>query len=198
MPTKNWRHIGVVTHRDINGRETKHACLQDALNAMGSRCFNVLATQLEARRPADTRFMLRVERFGTPAGPRYLRDCLFDEYGFEIPAWRLREEAAFIGLEDRWLACRWWRRPMRPEDFRVAPVPGIHKVKGGHGWCRHPHTTAELRENEALDLDDEASEIGLRPRARRNNVPTWYDDLPHAKSGNSWKRYRTTRWKDKG
>lgn len=89
---------------------------------------------------------------------------------------------------------RFWSKEHVSEDhFRRLPVPNIHKSKSRRGWDRHMRTTQELRLN--LAVTREESELGIRVRGRRSNLPTWYDDVAHARRGDNWKNYRKTRWK---
>ena len=53
---------------------------------------------------------------------------------------------------------------------------------------RHPKTTTERRWNEAHKRE------GIKVRARRNYIPTAWDDL-WVKTQRSWKKYRKTQWK---
>lgn len=74
--------------------------------------------------------------------------------------------------------------------FRSMPVPRTGKRKW-RGWGRKPRTTQENRL--ACDVGDEYK---VPIRAKRKNLPTWYDDLPRGDWNiKNWKRYRGTQYK---
>jgi len=62
---------------------------------------------------------------------------------------------------------------------------------------RSPKTLQEIRENMAIRLDPEIMKISeLTVRAKRINLPTAWDDIPHSTKymDNSWKRHRKTQF----
>lgn len=86
----------------------------------------------------------------------------------------------------------WWRE-QRPEDYRCAPVPGVHKSAGYH-YFRHPQTQRELRGQVAYL--DHLHEHGLNSArvGRVRDVPSAWDDIPRHVDHN-WKRHRRTRYR---
>lgn len=72
--------------------------------------------------------------------------------------------------------------------YRFDPVPGISRW--GH-WCcyRRPKTTQLKRWNKAWE------DIGIHGRARLNNQPDAWCDIPKEHSQKSWKHYRKTQYK---
>lgn len=78
------------------------------------------------------------------------------------------------------------------------PFSGFHYSR--YCFHRRPRTQAELVASGSLDADQEdAIELGINPakiklRARRNNIPTAYDDINRNIEKN-WKRHRKTRYR---
>lgn len=99
------------------------------------------------------------------------------------------EEIRFARVKRR----SWSKVHVSEDHFRRFPVPNIHKSRSRRGWDRHMRTTQELRMN--LAVTEEENELGVRVRGRRCNLPTYYDDVSHARRGDNWKNYRKTRWK---
>jgi len=88
-----------------------------------------------------------------------------------------------------------WYTKKRNYEFRAGPVPGISHAKWRR-YHRKVRTTAEHRENAALECDEDALEYGIKTRGDRrgHNLPTSWDDQPRSRE-RSWKSQRRTQWK---
>jgi hypothetical protein len=95
---------------------------------------------------------------------------------------------------------RWYRKTrygFQPTyTFRDGPVPWTRCWRGGRSG-RGMNTHQEIRENDFLEeFDEEAAEYGIKPRRRRLNLPTWWDDRPQKRDiRKNWKKYRSHQWK---
>jgi len=97
----------------------------------------------------------------------------------------------------RWLASR----KVPDHRFRRAPVPYTRKRRGGSHYFRSFSTFQECREAVSLEFDEDATEAGVRVRAKRNcrNLPNSWDDYGRGDYAHrSWKRQRRTRWRETG
>lgn len=106
------------------------------------------------------------------------------EHGDVVPVESLLESAGFR----RWYVFSWWRA-QRPEDYRRAPVPGVHKHRG-RNYFRYPQTARELRQQVAYA--EELREHGLTPQqvGRVRDVVTAWDDIPRDVDNRGWKKHR--------
>ncbi|NTF17746.1 hypothetical protein G6L37_04985 [Agrobacterium rubi] len=86
---------------------------------------------------------------------------------------------------------------MRPDDFRMCPVPHTgrrHRAR----IRRRIRTTAERREAACVSFDADVSEVGIRARAKRSfcNLPEYRDDIYRSDRRNDgWKSNRKTQWR---
>lgn len=86
---------------------------------------------------------------------------------------------------------------MRPEDFRLRPV--AFTGRGYHAKIRRRiRTTAERLAAAMLEFDEDARELGLKARAKRNfsNLPEYRDDIYRSDwRDNGWKSNRRKQWR---
>lgn len=188
MP-KNWNGpLGQVTLKD--GRHETRAYA------------DITSAAREIRR-------LRLEMIEHPLPPR-IGDCwvgifpnrhiLIDDCGLIVPVWRIAREIEALGPRP---LPSWSRRfasydPDR--DFRQAPVSGTGRSRGRRygRYLRHMKTRQELRGNRGLEADlhdPEDFPVRVRLRAKRKDLPTLWDDVPHARRGDGWKNYRRAQHK---
>lgn len=121
------------------------------------------------------------------------RHILIDDCGLIIPVWRIAREIEALpprpmpGWHHRF-------RDYDPErDFRQGPVSGTGRSRRYGHYLRHIKTRQELRENHGLEADLRDLEdfpVRVKIRARRKQLPTLWDDIPHARRGDGWKNYR--------
>jgi len=104
----------------------------------------------------------------------------------------ISEASLYAAIRRPW-RWSWQRDPQRPQDYRRAPVPGVHKSRG-YGYFRHPQTHRDLEE-QARYLDDLA-EVGLSAAkvGRIRHVVSAWDDIPRHLD-HCWKRHRKTRYR---
>jgi hypothetical protein len=194
MP-KNWSHIGEVTLRHRDGRRWKYPSLKAAIqdNTRGWQKWGDRAEVYVFCTVDGVVTKTRIE-----SGDTY---TVVDEIGMIIPVWRIAEEGSKLGLSRNRICIRWYRRPYaagyRSErHFRRGPVPGTRRwsFRKGHG----PRTTQEIRENEALDYDEDALNYGIRVRDGRRypNIPDSWDEY-EGRRENGWKAHRRTQWRER-
>jgi hypothetical protein len=131
-----------------------------------------------------------VDEYGC-LGPRY-KIWFYDGCGDLISPLVVRQVAEKIRAS-RIKRRSWSKEHVSEDHFRRYPVPNIRKSRSRRGWDRHMRTAQELRMN--LAVTEEENDLGVRIRGRRCNLPTYYDDVAHARRGDNWKNYRKTRWK---
>jgi hypothetical protein len=133
-----------------------------------------------------------------------------DELGLVVPLWRIMREMDVLPPTEK---PSWLRRgpaDYDPErDFRKGALPGSGLSRRYVRYLRRVRTIAELRAHDGflaemrhdarhpadLEDDEEITAPQIKVRARRKNLPTLWDDIPHARRGESWKHYRKTRYK---
>lgn len=81
-----------------------------------------------------------------------------------------------------------WHWVTKKVRYRLDPVPGIRRWGN---WCfyRRPKTTQLKRWNNAWE------DIGVKGRAKLNNQPDAWCDIPKDHVNKSWKHYRKTQHK---
>lgn len=122
------------------------------------------------------------------------RNILVDNCGLIIPVWRIAREIEALPPRPAPSWAHRFRDYIPERDFRDGPVPGTGKTRGRYGcYLRHMKTRQEMRENIGLEVDLRDLEdfpLRVKIRGRRKNLPTLWDDIPHAQRGDSWKNYR--------
>lgn len=145
---------------------------------------------------------LRLEMIEHPLPPR-IGDCwvgifpnrhiLIDDCGLIVPAWRIAREIEALGPRRLPSWCRRFASYDPDRDFRRAPVSGTGRGRRYGRYLRHMKTRGELRDNRGLEADlhdPEDFPVRVRLRAKRKDLPTLWDDVPHARRGDGWKNYR--------
>lgn len=76
------------------------------------------------------------------------------------------------------------------------PIPGTGHGRGGYGhYLRHPKTLQNNRLREAISRDERDAEFRVKGKVKL--LPNLWDDVVRTDIGHrSWKRHRTTQWKD--
>lgn len=196
MPKNNCSDIGAVRVRYFAGRVREFPSLNDAVCAIGWR--EIDALNLRDFGP-DLDEWYRARRLYNTANQM----VFIDHLGLVIPVAIVRRVAMEQGLHilgNYWGRCRPRRRTSHAwtYEFRNGPVPGIHCHRASKRFLpmRRMRTTQEIAEAEWLDFDDDAIEYGVRDRACRRNLPTYWDDRDIGAWGQrNWKHYRGTQWK---
>lgn len=125
----------------------------------------------------------------------------YDEADLEISA-RLIHERMEALRRERTLVFRAAqvaaRRRYDPGTFRSGPVPHTGRRGRWSHLFRIVATTAERRDGEAVRLDEDCVELGVRVRAKRRgyNLPDTRDDLERSDyHDRGWKSHRRTQWR---
>lgn len=116
---------------------------------------------------------------------------VYDELGLVVPVSKLKY--TYENLPPIYWRSSLWKY-YRDEHFRRLPVPYTRCYRGGGGWYRSPRTMNERRAAEALEVDDEMREYGIRPRRKGYSIPSAWDDILRNREIN-WKRQRRKQWR---
>jgi hypothetical protein len=186
---RDWSKVGPVV-LSMGGRITEHPSLEGAVRCIGWRKIDDLRKNGERRLPV---FYLTIRPMDET--PR-----IYDEIGMRIPLWRILEAASGAALEtpDDW-AVRWNIGRRGPYVFRRGPVGGTGGYSRSGSMYHRMRTQGERRDACALMLDEDAVDQGIRPRASRSAdaLPNYWDELVTAKPLRSWKKHRSTQWRDR-
>jgi hypothetical protein len=204
MKTFNPQHIRYVTveYSRCNWRGPERgvkefATLDDAVRFVGEPVLKLRGggTLVSFRHNVDS--LYRPYSVCNP-GDAYL---FRDDSGTIIPVWKVQEAYRNLPWIEEYHYPYWHVRHRQhynsETNFRKAPVPGIRRRRW-HKVHRRLQTTQERRENSFVNLyDEDTLEYNIKCRGARTprNLPTWWDDIPSSRQGNSWKNYRDTRWK---
>lgn len=99
--------------------------------------------------------------------------------------------ALYLALQGPRRTPWWWVQ--RPEDYRRAPVPGVHKFHGS-SYFRHPKTRRDLEDR--ARYDDELQDVAMSSQkvGRVRKIVSAWDDIPRHLD-NNWKRHRLTQYR---
>lgn len=188
MTTLDWAEVGPVT-AIVNGVKRSHASLEEAISCHRGRIETIVGAWRDGHVSSDPDY-LQIDHFPAPwsaAGPASVR--FVDRFGLPVPVWRVA-----VALQSMPERARQWRR--FPHAFRGGPVPHTRCRRGGNGWFRDFSTLPEMTAADGLAHDEDASELGIRVRAKRNpvNLPTSWDDRAPSRLKN-WKEQRRTQWR---
>ena len=124
---------------------------------------------------------------------------LYNIYNEEIPQGtilyfydKIKPKPKYSGYET------WWRKGSNHSlpRYRIDTIPGTKNWKAGGRMFRNFRHIQEHRELEAMENDEYCIEYNIRPRGKRKNRPSPWDDFKCEYWNNhNWKRFRKTQWK---